>query len=181
MNEEETIMKINYNHLVIRNATSKDAEILCRWWNDGEIMAHAGFPNGLGTNEETIIEQLARDTDDTYRRLILEADGLPIGEMNYRNKGDETAEIGIKICDFSKQNKGYGKMFLSMLIDSLFGNGYEKIILDTNVKNKRAQYVYEKIGFKKVRVNENFWTDQLGEKQLLIDYELEKADFVNVI
>lgn len=48
---------------------------------------------------------------------------------------ENTAEIGIKICDFSKQNKGYGKILLSMLIFSLFNDmGYNKIILDTNVK-----------------------------------------------
>lgn len=142
-------MLINDNHLVIRNATSNDAEILCKWWNDGKVMAHAGFPKGLGINEETMIEQLASDTDDTHRRLILEADGLPVGEMNYRNKGNKTAEIGIKICDFSKQNKGYGKIYLCMLIDSLFEKGYEKIILDTNIKNKRAQSFMKKLDLRK--------------------------------
>lgn len=48
---------------------------------------------------------------------------------------ENTAEIGIKICDFSKQNKGYGKILLNMLILSLFNDmGYNKIIFDTNVK-----------------------------------------------
>jgi RimJ/RimL family protein N-acetyltransferase len=55
--------------------------------------------------------------------------------------------------------------------------GYKKIILDTNVKNTRAQHVYEKLGFKKLRVNENAWKDQLGEYQASIDYELNKVDF----
>ncbi|HPJ76959.1 MAG TPA: GNAT family protein, partial [Clostridia bacterium] len=92
--------------------------------------------------------------------------------------GNETAEIGIKICDFSKQEKGYGTKLLSMLINSLFTDmGYKKIILDTNVKNTRAQHVYEKLGFKKLRVNENAWKDQLGEYQTSIDYELNKVDF----
>lgn len=120
------------------------------------------------------------DTDTTHRRLIIEMDNMPIGEMNYRNKGSQTVEIGIKICDFSKQNKGVGKILLSMLISALFKDfGYQKIILDTNLKNKRAQHVYEQLGFTKLRVNQNSWTNQIGELQSSIDYELYQKDFIN--
>jgi RimJ/RimL family protein N-acetyltransferase len=56
--------------------------------------------------------------------------------------------------------------------------GYDKIILDTNLKNKRAQYVYEKLGFKKTGQNLNSWKDQLGEFQSSVDYELSKEDFL---
>lgn len=173
-------MLIHKNNLIIRNATQEDVSTLCKWWNDGRIMAHAGFPNGLNTTEEAIANSLLKDSDETLRRLILEIDGEPVGEMNYRNKGDQTAEIGIKICDFSKHNQGYGKMFLSLLIKSLFEDlGYSKIILDTNIKNKVAQNVYDKLGFKKVDVRENSWADQEGVLQTSIDYELHVHDFDN--
>ncbi len=173
-------MYIRNNNLTIRNATSNDASILCKWWNDGKVMAHAGYPNGLGTSEEIIIQQLSGDTDEIHRRLIIEVDGLPVGEMNYRNQGNEIALIGIKICDFTKQEKGYGRKLLSMLINALFQDlGYKKIVLGTNRKNLRAQHVYEKLGFKKIRVNVDAWKDQLGELQSTIDYELEKKDFLN--
>ncbi len=67
--------------------------------------------------------------------MIIELDNIVIGEMMCGTINENTAEIGIKICDFSKQNKGYGKILLSMLIFSLFNDmGYNKIILDTNVK-----------------------------------------------
>ncbi|MDF2557449.1 MAG: hypothetical protein K0R71_1277 [Bacillales bacterium] len=168
------------NNLTIRKACIDDAELLAKWWNDGNIMAHAGFPNGTGQNKEDIAKSLQSDADQTHRRLIMEIDNIPIGEMNYRNKRKHTAEIGIKICDFSKQDKGYGIIFLSMLINSLFkGFGYNKIILDTNLTNKRAQHVYEKIGFKKIRINFDSWKDQLGVLQSSIDYELTEKDFKN--
>ena len=173
-------MFIRNNNLTIRNATSNDASILCKWWNDGRVMAHAGFPNGLGTSEEIIVQQLSSDTDEIHRRLIIEVDGESIGEMNYRNKGNNIAEIGIKICDFSKQEKGHGKKLLTMLINALFRDlGYKKIILDTNQNNHRAQHVYETLGFKKLRVNVDAWKNQLGELQTSIDYELEEKDFIN--
>lgn len=175
-------MLLKYNNLTIRNAEADDAKLLASWWNDGKIMAHAGFPNGLGKTARSIAESLKNDTDDTCRRLIIEIDNTAAGEMVYRNKGGGVAEIGIKICDFSRQNKGNGKILLSMLINSLFNDfGYRKIILDTNLKNERAQHVYEQLGFVKLRVNENSWRDQIGEMQSIVDYELCQTDFRNFL
>lgn len=173
-------MLIRYKNLTIRNAVKEDAAILSNWWNDGKVMAHAGFPKGLGTTPNEVELQLSQDSDDVYRRLIIEYDNIPIGEMSYRNKENGTAEIGIKICDFSKQEKGYGKRLLSMLINSLFEEmGYSKIILDTNLNNIRAQHVYEELGFKKLRTNIDSWKNQLGELQSSIDYEMNNNDFIN--
>jgi RimJ/RimL family protein N-acetyltransferase len=173
-------MLLKFNNLTIRNADAGDAEKLAEWWNDGAVMAHAGFPLGVGTTAEEIAESLKNDTDDTQRRLIIEIDGIKSGEMNYRNKGNGSAEIGIKICTPENRDRGYGKVLLSMLISSLFNDlGYKKIILDTNLNNIRAQHVYERLGFKKVRVRENSWKNQLGELQSSIDYELYPENFIN--
>ena len=176
-------MLLHYKNLTIRNATTKDADLLSSWWNDGAVMAHAGFPNGTGETASEIAKRLRKDTDES-RRLIIEFAHRPIGEMNYtscQSDGSEhVAEIGIKICDPSEQEKGYGKIVLSMMISSLFQDfGYQKIILDTNLNNRRAQHVYETLGFKKLRVRENSWKNQLGELQSSVDYELIPEDFVN--
>ncbi len=171
-------MYLTRENLVIRNATVDDAEILYTWWNDGKVMEHAGFPNGIGTTIDKIKHELTADTDENGRRLILDIDYVPVGEMNYRRKDNNVAEIGIKICDFSKQNSGHGRVFLKMLIKSLFTDmGYDKIILDTNLNNKRAQHVYETIGFTKVAVNIGSWTNQVGENQSSVDYELLKENY----
>lgn len=94
-------MFIQKDNLTIRNATPDDAPLLCGWWNDGKVMSHAGFPNGTGETIDGIAQSLSGDTDQTHRRHIILIDSHPVGEMNYRNKGDQTAEVGIKICDFS--------------------------------------------------------------------------------
>lgn len=175
-------MFIRRNNLTIRNASPEDAAILGKWWRDGKIMAHAGLPKGICITDKEIEKELANDSDETHRRLIIEVDGLAIGEMNYRNKGNGTAQIGIKICDFSKQEKGYGTELLKMLISSLFDDmGYNKIILDTNLNNLRAQHVYEKLGFRKVAVNYNSWRNQLGELQSSVDYELTKNEYLSTL
>jgi RimJ/RimL family protein N-acetyltransferase len=174
-------MFLKDDNLVIRNATSNDAQTLCNWWNDGKVMSHAGFPNGLGTTPQAIAQEVSKDSDDTRRRLILEIDAIPVGEMCYYNKGGSIAEIGIKICDFERQEKGFGTRFLEMLIGYLlYEKRYEKIILDTNLDNKRAQHVYEKLGFKQVAVRIDSWENQLGERQSAVDYELTREDFLKV-
>lgn len=52
-------MRIEQGEVVIRSATVDDAAQLNNWWNDGEVMAHAGFPNGLGES-----------LDDTIRNIL---------------------------------------------------------------------------------------------------------------
>lgn len=170
------------DNILIRNAESRDAKTLCEWWNDGKIMLHAGFPNGLGTTIDIIESQLKSNNDQKGRILIIEYEKQPIGEMSYRDKGFKTVEIGIKICDFTKQNKGLGTIILKMFIRSLFEDyKFDKIILDTNLNNKRAQYVYEEIGFRQIKINYNSWKNQLGEIQSSVDYELLKDDYLNHI
>jgi RimJ/RimL family protein N-acetyltransferase len=174
-------MNIKHKNLFIRNAEAADAEQLCAWWNDGSVMAHAGFPNGLGCTPQEIRESLAKDSDATGRRHIIELDGKPIGEMSYRNMKDAvgTAEPGIKICNASKREKGYGTKLLTMFIDALFRYyDYEKIVLSTNLKNERAQHVYErKLGFRRDRIEKDSWRDQLGELQSFVYFEMTKTEW----
>ena len=155
----------------------EDAGSLCGWWNDGAVMAHAGFPEGLGTTEEAVRRQITGQADGPHRVLIIEADDVPVGEMSYSDQGGGVAEIGIKICDASQQGKGYGPLYLRMLIGMLFSAGYGEIRLDTNVKNERAQHVYEALGFEKVAVRENAWRDQRGQWQTAVEYVLLPGRF----
>ena len=172
-------MNLILNDIHIRNALPDDCAVLAAWWNDGEVMAHAGFPNGIGTTAEEVRTQIEHESDEG-RTLIIEDGGRPIGEMNYRNVGEMTAEIGVKICESDYQGKGIGRTVLSMLVKELFSEGYSKIILDTNLNNLRAQHVYELLGFRKVAVNTDSWTDQLGKKQSSVDYELTPERFCDL-
>ena len=166
-------MHIKYDSLTIRDAVAADAAQLTAWWNDGAVMAHAGFPNGLGTTVEKVIAGLGNG------RLILIENERLIGEACYRKVGEGVAEIGIKICETDCQNRGLGRIILSTLIFWLFEQGFEKIVLDTNLTNKRAQHVYESLGFRKLRINYDSWTDQLGNKQSAVDYELTEDNFID--
>ena len=172
-------MNLKYKELKIRNATLNDVNQLKIWWNDGKVMAHAGFPYGLNITEEKIIHQINQD-NETKRRLILEYQNKSIGEMCYSQVNENTVEIGIKICNFEYQNQGLGKLYLSMLIQELFKT-YTKIILDTDLENKRAQHVYETLGFTKLRINVDSWKNQLNEFRSSVDYEITPEQFKSTL
>lgn len=172
-------MNICYHDICIRDAQQKDCAQLAAWWNDGAVMAHAGFPMGLGTTAAQIAQQIAADTDTTRRRLMVEYQGIPIGEMCFCVSDNTKYEIGIKICEPLYQEKGLGRVILSMLIGELFRRGATLIFLDTDLRNTRAQHVYELLGFQKAGVRLNSWKDQLGALQSAVDYRLICKDFRN--
>ncbi len=165
--------------LRIRNATQEDAPRLAAWWNDGRVMAHAGFPHGLGTTPEEVARKLQEDREETGRRLILEERGRPIGEMCYRMMGQGKAEIGIKICEQDRQEHGLGRIFLSMLLKALFARGIEMVTLDTDLENRRAQHVYELLGFTRLGVRRDCWRNQVGELRSAVDYAIRPDQLVD--
>lgn len=174
-------MNVELNDFKIRNANEDDCVLLAEWWNNGDVMAHAGFPHGLDTTADKIKAKISLDSDTTKRRLILEFQKKPIGEMSYYFRKNDIVEIGIKICESQYQNRGLGRIFLSMLIQKLFDMGVKKIILDTNLKNTRAQHVYESLGFVKTATHIDSWKDQVGELQSVVDYELTCHNFISFI
>ncbi len=174
-------MVLLFDDWQIRDLEPEDAEQMAAWWNNGAVMAHAGFPNGLGISVEEIRDSI-RQYDPNQERMIIEKAGVPVGEMNWRRTEEKTAEIGIKICDASYQNQGFGKKLLTMLIQTLFYEmSFEKVVLDTNLANKRAQHVYEELGFVKTCVLENSWKNQVGEWQSSVCYELKPENFISFL
>ena len=173
-------MKLAHDDLLIRNAEDIDVPRLVMWWNDGEIMAHAGFPLGLNTTLQKVAKQIEDDDENLRQHLIIEISGKPVGEMSYKITGN-IAEIGIKICEKDYQDKGYGKKLLSMLISELFARGHQKIVLGTNYRNKRARHVYNELGFEEVEIRRDSFIDQLGEPQTSVYCELLPQNFVSYI
>ena len=168
---------LQYENLILRKTEVTDALQLVSWWNDGRVMAHAGFPNGVGVLIDDVIGMIKKDSDDR-QHFMLEINDNPIGEMHYRKKEDFCAEIGIKICDTRFQNKGLGKKFLSLLIQYLFDKQhYEKIKVNVAANNKKAQHVYERLGFKKYKQPPKKYLDEKSS----IHYELTLNNFVSYL
>lgn len=175
---------INLQHIKIREAKVTDVETLVVWWATGELMQHVGFPKGIQTNVEKLRTELEIQKEDhqakSKRFIIVKNDGLPIGELSFHNLDltNKSCEIGIKICELSEQGKGYGEEALRGFIDYLF-NTYElhRIELDTLFENKRAQHLYQKVGFKVVGVKRDVWLDPQGVYRSAVVMDLLRNDF----
>lgn len=180
-------MMIGAEGLAIRPARLEDAPQLNAWWNDGAVMAHAGFPRGLGQSLPETEAHIRRMLDAPNRGLwMLLCGGKTIGESSYRVLSGNAVECGWKICDTSYQNRGIGTAAILLTLQHYFTDpGFRALhpvtatVWDTNLNNLRAQKVYEqKIGAKRLGVRENSWKDQLGTWQSAVDYRLEREDFL---
>lgn len=168
-------MHIITKTITIRKASKQDIAILYGWWNDGDIMAHAGFPNGLGLAPN----QVQQAIEENPGLHMIEYQGQVIGEIHYTERYKGTADIGIKICHPNYRNQGLGKIILSLFIKQLFLDQFQSISLETNPNNLPAQKVYQALGFKKGKLAENSWIDQLGQLQSSLTYQLVEEDFVD--
>lgn len=166
-------MELRENDIVLRTWNINDTDCILKWWNDGSVMAHAGFPLGLGKTREEIENTIT--TPSNKERMIIEIHGNKVGELCYEPLDDTTCEIGIKICESTYQNQGYGTEVLTILLNYLFRElKLDTVVLDTMLENVRAQHVYEKLGFVRVGVRENCWKDQMGVLRSAVDYELNR-------
>ncbi len=180
-------MRIEKDKIIIRSANTNDASQLNKWWNDGRLMEHAGFPKGLGQSLEETIDNIRNWEGKLSQLCIIEIDGKPVGELSYRIKGDGAAYPGWKICDFSYQNQGFGPKIITILLEFLFKDDninskfpIDKVVWDTMLENKRAQYIYEnKIGARQISIQENAWKDQEGNWRTSVEYEISREEFFN--
>lgn len=148
--------------VIIRPIEAGDEKYLYKWWNDGKMMAHSTNCFGTLQSMESVRASIEKDiynTDmfpDTKRFIICRKNDMePIGEMNYcgLDRRNQKCEFGIKICEVSQQEKGYGSDALIHFIDFIFRFlNLNKIELTTMQDNKRAQHVYEKLGFKRIGI-----------------------------
>ena len=161
-----------------RKAQVSDAELLAKWWNDGNIMEHAGFPDGLGITVNEVRDKIVNR--NFYNLLfIICYNKEPIGELSANIK-DGVADFGIKICNAEYQNKGIGTFVMRKFFKELFKNdNVNKISISTNKKNTRAIYVYKnKLNAELVKEFE--FKDANGEMQQGVEFELTKEHWKEI-
>ena len=165
-------MKLSYQNYTLHEATLDDVYLLTEWWNDGNIMAHAGFPKGLNIESHEIEKIILKNSIEKAILFIIRFGEKSIGETNYRVCDNKEIEIGIKIVDEESQNKGIGTIVIHILLRFLYLQGHRIINLDTNLNNLRAQHFYEKIGFTKEKTENDSWCDQNGKLQSSVFYKI---------
>lgn len=73
------------------------------------------------------------------------------------------------------RNIGLGEMLLRDCLGYSYDKGLKLAVLEVRISNKSAIRLYEKIGFKTMRVRKKYYTDT-GEDAYVMMYELEQEN-----
>jgi RimJ/RimL family protein N-acetyltransferase len=179
---------IDGKRVVIRQLELGDEESLHKWWNNGEMMAHSTLCFGTLESKETIRLGIVKEIENSTlypnnkRFLICKKENLePIGEIGYSawDRRTQKCEFGIKICETSEQEKGYGIDALYHFIDFSFRFlNLNKIELTTMIDNERAQKLYRKLGFKEIgTIRQGTFDSRTGEFQDVLYMDLLKEEW----
>lgn len=116
-----------------------------------------------GRNTNTIFEseninyiRPSTDLIPEYLEMVNDIENVArfIGNIEFFNRGDDSAEWGIVITE-KMQDKGYGKEALKRSVEYGFNDlGLSRIFLGVYADNPRAIHVYEQCGFKEYDRNE---------------------------
>lgn len=115
----------------------------------------------IGERREPYTEEEERDyikdkmdKDATMFSMIEKETGTFIGNIEFFNRTEDSAEWGVVITT-AMQNKGYGTEALKRSIKYGFNElGLSRIVLVVYTKNPRAIHVYEQCGFKEYDRND---------------------------
>ena len=139
-----------------------DAATVHRWYEDARIAELMGdLPISLAQRERRYTEASTQGEDDVYRFVIcLLEDDRPVGRTDLFDvdRVNGTCTLGITIGDPGRWGQGLGTDALSALVDFAFGQlRMERVQLDTERENRRAQAAYRKVGFREEAVLRHAW------------------------
>ncbi len=142
-----------------------DYSSMVRWLSDPALLEWV-----FGRDQHYPIERVRTEwhpealTAEHVHPHLIELDGEPIGYLQlvwvlpnaegYHADGDVTNAwafdlwIGEPRC----WDGGFGTAACERAIDALLARGAQRIFIDPRVVNERAVHVYEKVGFRKVKV-----------------------------
>ena len=139
-----------------------DVEIVHRWFEDARVASIMGEPpRSLARRRQRFEAAMAGQGDDFFAFIICRLDDdVPVGRTDLfdidRHHGSTC--FGITIGDPEQWGKGYGTDAVNALVDFAFGQlRLERVWLDTDIGNARAQAAYTKAGFVREGVLRHSW------------------------
>ena len=139
-----------------------DAELVHGWYADARIASLMGdLPRSLAGRQQRYESSVATEGESHFLFVICRLeDDQPVGRTDLfeidRRHG--SAAFGITIGDPAMWDKGYGTDAVNAVVDFAFGQlRLERLWLDTDAHNTRAQAVYKKAGFVREGVLRHSW------------------------
>jgi len=139
------------DRLYLRPLGEADLDLCMKWINDSELIACLDRRLPMGFEQERAwLKKQYEDPSSFSLAIVLNDGDVHIGNCGLHNidRFDRSAEFGIMIGDLGARQKGYGTEAGRLLIEFAFRElGLHRVELCVFSFNKRAQSVYEKLGF----------------------------------
>lgn len=147
-------------NLLIRDTKFQDYEYFARWENDLAVTQYLSFDDGR-TYEDIVEEAIRNRNDETKMDLTIvsKETGEPVGRINITRidrHSDSLDLTKLYIGEKDLQGQGAGEDVMRTLLEYFFTFMHmERISIDYYNGNRRAQNLYEKLGFRHEGVARN--------------------------
>jgi ribosomal-protein-alanine N-acetyltransferase len=101
-----------------------------------------------------------------HKGLICKKDNLMIGFIMFSPISPEAHILSISVRN-KMQSKGIGTLLLKSMLDQCKVMNYKKIFLEVRVSNEKAINFYEKFGFSKDAIRNDYYTDNSEDALLM--------------
>ena len=101
-----------------------------------------------------------------HKGLICKKDNLMIGFIIFSPISPEAHILSISVRN-EMQSKGIGTLLLKSMLDQCKVMNYKKIFLEVRVSNEKAINFYEKFGFSKDAIRNNYYIDNSEDALLM--------------
>ena len=139
-------------HVYLRPLEPDDAEVVHGWYADDRFRITMGeIPMSLARRRRRYEDVANRSEEDVVRFVICRIeDDIPVGRADIFmiDHANGSCGFGIGIGDAAMRGQGLGTDAVGALVDFAFGElRMERVWLDTEASNTRAQASYRKAGF----------------------------------
>jgi ribosomal-protein-alanine N-acetyltransferase len=117
----------------------------------------SAFKTTLG--EKFLLQELNDNPFGFY--YVYELNKTVIGYIGFRVYDDQ-AEMMNFVVSVDHQDEGYGTQLLTFCLNELENKQVKTISLEVRKSNKKAQHVYEKMGFKLSHVRKKYYENEDG-------------------
>ncbi len=140
----ETLLPTNAGHIRLRRAGSGDVISYFNWANDREVRRNANHsgPIEWSTHTRWFAEKLC---DPAAFLFVLEADGLPVGQIRFDIDRDE-ARIDYSV-DAIVRGRGWGTRLVQMGTRLMTDRGLLRFRADVKEGNHASRAVFVRLGF----------------------------------
>ena len=101
-----------------------------------------------------------------HKGLICKKDNLMIGFIIFSPISPEAHILSISVRN-EMQSKGIGTLLLKSMLDQCKAMNYKKLFLEVRVSNIQAINFYNKFGFSKDAIRNNYYTDNSEDALLM--------------